>query len=194
MTQLLETPNSKVVRGRKRASYDRQQVYQLIDDLKLGHIGFVADNQAFVVPITLWRVADHLYFHTMNKGRLAKVLESGQKVCVSFAESSEWVMSKSAYHHSANYRSAVLYCQGERVTEPQQFDDAFKAIIDDLEPGRWEHIRAPSLKERKATALIRMAIDEGSFKSRTGGPNEEPEDMDLPVWHGLMPTKCPVHK
>jgi len=102
-------------------------------------------------------------------------------------------MSKSAYHHSANYRSAVVYCSGERVTDAEEFDHAFKSIIDQLETGRWEHIRPPNPNERKATALIKLTINEGSFKSRTGGPNEDPEDMALPVWHGTKPV-CPFHK
>jgi len=184
---------SRVKRVAKRASYNKEDIFQLIDDLKLGHVGFVVNGQVFVIPITLWRIEGYLYLHVANKSRLQRLIESGQEVCISFAESSEWVMSKSAYHHSANYRSAVVYCSGERVTDAEEFDHAFKSIIDQLETGRWEHIRPPNPNERKATALIKLTINEGSFKSRTGGPNEDPEDMALPVWHGTKPV-CPFHK
>lgn len=181
---------SRVRRGARRASYEREPVYQLIDELKLAHIGFVWKGEARVIPMTVWRVDDELYFHVANKSRLQRLLESGASVCLSFAECSEWVMAKSAYHHSANYRSAVLYCHGERVQEGEEFDRVFRAIIEDLEPGRWQQIRPPSAQERKGTALMRLTIDEGAFKSRTGGPNEEKQDLELPVWHGT----CPVHQ
>jgi len=187
------SPKSQVKRGAKRASYHKDKVFKLIDDLKLGHVGFVVDGQVFVIPLTVWRVGEHLYIHVMNKSRLQRMIESGEEVCISFAECNEWVMSKSAYHHSANYRSAVVYCVGERVTEAEDFDNAFKEVIEQLEAGRWEHIRPPNPNERKATALLKLSIREGSFKSREGGPNEEPEDLDLPVWHGTKPV-CPFHK
>ncbi|MFT6266862.1 MAG: nitroimidazol reductase NimA-like FMN-containing flavoprotein [Oleiphilaceae bacterium] len=191
---LSHSPNkSQVKRGAKRASYRKKKVFHLIDDLKMGHVGFAVNGQVFVIPLTVWRVEEHLYIHVMNKSRLQRLLESGEEVCISFAECNEWVMSKSAYHHSANYRSAVVYCVGERVAEPKQFDAAFKAVIEQLEEGRWQHIRPPNTNERKATALLKLSIIEGSFKSREGGPNEEAEDMALPVWHGTQPV-CPFHK
>jgi len=187
---LCYSQKSKVRRGAKRASYQKDKVYQLIDDLKLGHVGFTSNDQVFVIPITLWRVDEYLYLHVANKSRLQRLIESGEEICISFAECNEWVMSKSAYHHSANYRSAVVYCSGERVADDEQFDHAFKGIINQLEEGRWEHIRAPSPNERKATALMKLSINEGSFKSREGGPTEEADDMILPVWHGTKAV-CP---
>ncbi|NIB44962.1 pyridoxamine 5'-phosphate oxidase family protein [Pseudomaricurvus alkylphenolicus] len=186
------SPRSRVRHGAKRASYRLRDIYQLVDDLKLGHVGFVQEGQVFVIPITLWRVNDHLYFHCANKGRLQKLLEAGEQVCISLAECTEWVLTKSAYHHSANYRSAVVYCQGERVTEAAEFDHAFEVIINQLETDRWSQVRPPNAIERKATALMKLEILDGSFKSRSGGPNEEPEDMALPVWHGTVPV-CPFH-
>ena len=187
-----KTKRSTVRHTSKRASYKREEAYRLIDDLKLGHVAFVINGQIFVIPITIWRVGDFLYFHCANKGRMQRHIESGGEVSISFAECSEWVMAKSAYHHSANYRSAVLFCTGERVTDEAEFDDAFKVIINQLEPDRWEEVRAPNKIERKATALLKLKIDEGSFKSRTGEPVEEPEDLTLPVWHGNLPV-CPFH-
>lgn len=192
-SQLQHSSISTVKHGAKRASYDLQEVFKLVDDCKLAHLGFVLDGQAVVIPITVWRHEQQLYLHVANKSRIQKLLESGQQVCLSFAESNEWVMSKSAYHHSANYRSAVLYCQGKRIVEPLIFDQVFKSIIEQIEKGRWQHIRPPSVQERKATALLELTIIEGSFKSRSDGPNEEPEDLDLPVWHGTKPV-CPYHQ
>lgn len=119
---------------------------------------------------------------------MSRCLASGTQLCLSFAVTNEWVMSKSAYHHSANYESVVLFGRAVQVTGNDEFDAAFEAIINQLEPGRWEQVRAPSLSERKATALFRIPIEEGAFKSRSGGPSEEPGDMALPVWHGLLPA------
>jgi nitroimidazol reductase NimA-like FMN-containing flavoprotein (pyridoxamine 5'-phosphate oxidase superfamily) len=191
--QLLpSTRRSAVRRVARRAGYRRRDVYQLVDDIKTAHVGFVDQGQAVVIPMTVWRVGDHLYFHVTNKSRLQRLLEAGGEVCLSIAETQQWVLSKSAYHHSANYRSAVLYCSGRRVTDEGEFDRAFSVIINQLEPGRWQQVRPPNEIERRATALMKLTIREGAFKSRTGGPNEEPEDLDLPVWHGVIPV-CPVH-
>ncbi len=182
-------PRSKVHRGAKRASYDRARVYALIDRLKTGHIAFVEEGEPRCIPITLWRYENDLYVHALNGGRISKVMGSGQLLCISFAVTNEWVLSKSAYHHSANYESAVLYGKAERVTDKQAFNDAFEAVINQFEPGRWDQVREPSNKERKSTALFRIPIEEGSYKARTGGPNEEPEDLSLPVWNGVIPAQ-----
>ncbi len=131
-------------------------------------------------------MGDNLYLHTLNGGRLAQRLNSGIQLCLSFAVTEEWVMSKSAFNHSANYQSLVLFGKATKVIDEAEFDAAFRTIIDDLEPDRWDQVRAPNVKERKATALFRVPIEEGAFKSRAGGPVEEPEDLELPVWHGNL--------
>jgi len=190
---LAHTKHSKVKRGAKRASYEKEPIYHLIDDLKLGHIGFIVNNRPVVIPMTIWRVEDALYFHVANKSRLQKLLEADQEISISFAECNEWVMAKSAYHHSANYRSAVLYCTGTKITDEKEFDHAFEVCIEQMEQGRWQQVRPPSKKERKATSLMKLQINEGSFKSRTGGPADEVEDLALPVWTGLTDV-CPFHK
>ena len=146
------------------------------------------DGEPRIIPITAWRLNDDLYLHTLNGGRLSRRLESGALLCLSFAVTEQWVMSKSAFHHSANYASLVLFGRAQRVSDDDTFDAAFRAIIEQLEPGRWAQVRAPNAKERKATALFRIPIEEGAFKSRKGGPNEDPEDLALPVWHGTRPA------
>lgn len=188
LSPLIHCPRSQVRRAAKRASYERGPAYALIDRLKTGHVAFVEDGEPRIIPITLWRLNDNLYLHTLNGGRLSKQLEAGTLLCVSFAVTEEWVMSKSAYNHSANYQSLVLFGRAERVTAPNEFDAAFAAIINQLEPGRWDRVRPPNDRERGATALFRIPIREGAFKSRSGGPGEEPGDLALPVWHGTRPA------
>ncbi|WP_336366100.1 pyridoxamine 5'-phosphate oxidase family protein [Marinobacter sp. C2H3] len=185
---LSQCPRSQVRRAAHRASDDRARAYELIDALKTAHVGFVENGEPRIVPMTAWRLNDDLYLHCLNGGRLSRVLASGAELCVSLAVTREWVMTKSAYHHSANYASVLLFGRAEPVTDDTAFDAAFRAIINQLEPGRWDQVRAPNARERKATALFRLPIREGAFKSRTGGPNEEPEDEALPVWHGTLPA------
>ncbi len=193
MTELMPTTDhTRVRRAAKRASYEKAKVMALINDTKLGHIGFIANNRPTLIPITLWADKNFIYFHVANKSRLQIMLEAGDEICLSIAECSEWVMAKSAYHHSANYRSAVLYCTGERVTDVTEFNLAFKSIINDLEAGRWDHVREPNAQEIKGTALMKLTIKEGSFKQRTGGPADDAEDIDLPVWSGNI-SACPFH-
>ncbi|MCV6605824.1 MAG: pyridoxamine 5'-phosphate oxidase family protein [Porticoccaceae bacterium] len=176
--------DSTVKRVAKRARYDRAPVYALVDQLKMGHIAFVSNGRPVSIPMTVWRVDDHLYFHVANKSRLQKHLETGGEVCISFARYEAWIMSKSAYHHSANYRSAVLFCTGERVTEPAEFDRVFNVLLDQMEEGRSDQVRPANDKERYITSLMKLTINEGSFKQRDEGVHEEPEDLDLPVWNG----------
>ena len=182
-------PRSQVKRAAQRASYEREPAYSLIDRLKTAHVAFVEEGEPRIVPLTVWRLGDDLYLHTLNGGRMSRRLSSGALLCISFAVTNEWVMTKSAFNHSANYESLVLFGRAALVTDETEFDAAFSTIINQLEPGRWEQVRAPNTKERKATALFRVPIEEGSFKSRTGGPNEEPEDMALSVWHGTLPVR-----
>lgn len=185
-TPLTCCPRSQVKRAARRASYDRAPAYALIDRLKTAHVAFVEDGEPRIIPITAWRLQDDLYLHTLSGGRLARRLESGTQLCISFAVTEEWVLTKSAFNHSANYQSLVLFGTAVRVAEEAEFDAAFRAIINQIEAERWDQVRAPNARERQATALFRIPIEEGAFKSRTGGPVDDPEDMALPVWHGTL--------
>ncbi|BBM02127.1 pyridoxamine 5'-phosphate oxidase family protein [Microbulbifer sp. GL-2] len=142
----------------------------MVDELRLGHVGFTQGGQLIIIPLTVWRKSDFLYFHVTNKSRLQKLVDAGETICISFAQYDEWMLAKSAFHHSANYRSAVLFCRGERVHDFREFDEAFKVIMNDIEPSRWEQVHLPSTQEHKGTALMRLTIEEGSFKSRSGAP------------------------
>lgn len=184
---LSHSSRSQIRSGAQRASYDWDKVAQLVDDLKLGHFGFVVDGEPRMLPMTVWRIGTELYFHSHNKCRLQKALQAGQCVSLSFAQCQEWVLAKSAYHHSANYRSAVLYCSGSRITDDEEFDRVFAALIEQIQPGRWQQVRPPSPQERKGTVLMKLKVEEGAFKSREGGPNDKAEDLALPVWAGTVP-------
>ena len=191
--QIPHTRRTKVRRAHQRASYDKHKVIELVEDVKLGHLAMIIDGQPLVMPITLWAHNNSLYLHVANRNRIQRYLEAGNQVCISICEATEWVLAKSAYSHSTNYRSAVLYCTGERVTDMEEFDQSFKTCINQIEEDRWQKVREPNEKERKVTALMRLTIVEGSYKARTGGPNEEPGDEDLPIESGLKKI-CPFHQ
>lgn len=189
MSELKQTQRTKVNRARKRASYDKEKVYALVDLLKLGHVAFVDQGSPLVIPMLCWRVDDYLYLHGARVARIIENLSNGMEISVGFTRLQEWVMAKSAFHHSANYESAVLFGKAEPVLDEKQQMDAYESFIEQLEPGRWKQIREPNAKELKATGLVRMRIDEGSYKARNGGPIDDDEDMALPVWAGTVPVE-----
>ena len=190
---LPHSERTTIRRAKQRGSYDLASVIRLIEDVKLAHVALIVDNLPLVIPLTIWADNNELYIHLGNKNRIQRYLEAGHQVCISVCESKEWVLSKSAYHHSANYRCAVLYCTGERIVDATLFDASFKTCINQIEAERWQNIRPPSDKERTITALMKLTIVEGSFKMREGGPTEEPEDLLLPVANGVKPI-CPFHQ
>lgn len=152
-------------RAAKRASYDRETAYKLIDRLKTAHLGFVEEGEPRIIPITAWRLGDDLFVHTLNGGRLSRRLESGALLCISFAVTNEWVMTKSAFNHSANYESLVLFGHAVPVTDDADFDAAFRAIINQIEPGRWEQVRSPNDKERKQRRYSGYRLKKGRSKA-----------------------------
>ncbi|PCJ40042.1 MAG: flavin-nucleotide-binding protein [Moraxellaceae bacterium] len=184
---LQKTPQSEVKRSANRASYRTEDLYPIIDDLKMAHICFTQDESPMSIPMLCWRVDNAIYIHGSRGSRLIKQLTNGNKSCVSFAELNSWVMAKSAFHHSANYRSAVLFGHFKAIDNDELQLTIYKHFVEQLEVGRWEHIRLPNDKEIKATQLLQMEINEGAVKIRTGGPIDDPNDLSLPVWAGELP-------
>lgn len=184
---LSKTPISEVKSAPQRASYKKSDLYPLIDDLKMAHISFVQDGCPMSIPMLCWRVDNAIYIHGSRGSRLMKQLSEGGRSCVSFAELNSWVMAKSGFRHSANYRSAVLFGQFELLNDDVQQLEAYAHFVEQLEAGRWSQIRQPNPKELKATSLLKMDIDEGAVKIRTGGPNDAAEDLSLDVWVGELP-------
>ena len=184
---LQKTTQSKVRRSANRASYKKADLYPIIDDLKMAHICFSQDDRPMSIPMLCWRVDDAIYIHGSRGSRLVKQLTNGSKSCVSFAELNSWVMAKSAFHHSANYRSAVLFGAFETVDDDEAQVRVYRHFVEQLEPGRWDHIRPPNEKEIKATTLLKMVIDEGAVKVRRGGPIDDEGDFSMAVWVGELP-------
>ena len=177
---------NKIKRAPKRAIYDRKEIYKILDKEYLCHIGFIHNGAPIVIPTMFGRNGDKLYIHGAAVSRLANELAKGQDVCLSVANVNGLVLARSAFHHSLNYESVVIFGKGKEVAEKQKMK-ALKIISDHLIKGRWEEVRIPNEKELKATKVIEIEIIEISGKSRTGDPVDDKEDYKLDIWAGIVP-------
>lgn len=178
---------TRVKREPQRGRYDRETIDAILDEALLSHVGFVHEGQPFVIPTLHARVGDVVYFHGSAASRMLRELDRGVPVCLTATLFDGLVLAKSVFNHSVNYRSVVLLGTATRVPDEEK-EAALRALTEQLTPGRWDEVRAPTAQELKATWILALPIDEASAKVRAGGPEEEPEDEDLPIWHGVVPV------
>ena len=179
---------STVKRHPERAAYDAEAVHAVLDAAPMGHLGFVVDGQPFVIPMLYGRVDDAVYLHGSVASRLMRTLTGGIEVCLTVTLVDGLVLARSAFHHSMNYRSVVVFGRAVPVDGHEKLL-GLKAISDQLRPGRWDEVRAPTDRELRQTSVLRLDVAEASAKARTGGPVDEPEDLDLDVWAGVIPCE-----
>jgi uncharacterized protein len=177
----------RVKREPKRGRYDRETIDAILDEALLCHIGFEVDGQPYVIPTLHARVGDTLYVHGSSASRMLRHAGSGAQVCVTVTLFDGLVLAKSVFNHSVNYRSAVVFGTATLI-EGDEKRAALHALTEQLVPGRWDEVRRPTEQELKATSILSLPIDDASAKVRTGGPEEEPEDVDLPFWSGVVPV------
>lgn len=183
-------PVSERVRVRRapgRAAYDRATIDAILDAALVAHLGFVVDGQPYVIPVNHARVGDDVLVHGSPASRAFRLLAAGDPVCLTVTLVDGLVLGRSAFHHSVNYRSAVVLGRGVPVTAPAAKLAALEAFSERLFPGRWAEVRPPSAREIRATAIVRIPIEEASAKVRVGPPGDEPEDLALPAWAGELP-------
>ena len=192
MKPLPQTDKNKIRQGRKRAVFDREALYQILDEARVVHVGFSTDEQTYVIPMLGWRVNNTLYIHGSNSSRMIKALTTGINCCVTATIVDGMVLSKSAFHHSTNYRSAVVFGAFRTVSDPAEINESLQLFVESITPGRWQDVRPPSANELKATSILAIELEEVSVKIRTGGPNEDKKDLDIPVWSGEMVMKQSV--
>lgn len=181
------TQRSSVRRLPERGHYDHESLYAVLDEGLICHLGFVVDGQPFVIPTGYGRDGEKLYIHGSAASRMLRHLANGHpmSVCVTLLDG--MVLARSGFHHSMNYRSAIVYGTGTLVQDPEEKMRALLVISEHLIPGRWAEVRGPSEQEMKATSVIRLQIEDFSVKVRSGPPKDEPEDYALPVWAGVLP-------
>jgi len=187
--KLRVTQRSKLRRIPKRGSQERELIYSILDEALIAHVGFVNNEQPFVIPMAYGRKGDRLYLHGSPVSRLLKTLEQGVDVCFNVTILDGLVIARSLFHHSMNYRSVVLFGQAKLIKDEDEKMSALKALSDQMIPRRWQESRIPNTKELNATKVLSFEISEGSAKVRTGAPLDDAEDYSLPYWAGELPLK-----
>jgi uncharacterized protein len=177
---------SRVKRLPDRAAYDADSIHAVLDAAMVGHVGFVSSGRPVVIPMIYGRDGDVVYLHGSVASRLQRSLANGIDVCLTVTLVDGLVLARSAFHHSLNYRSAVVMGRAVLVP-PEEKGRALRAISEHLAPGRWDEVRLPTPVELKQTSVLRLAIEEASVKARRGDPIDDEDDLDLPVWAGVLP-------
>jgi nitroimidazol reductase NimA-like FMN-containing flavoprotein (pyridoxamine 5'-phosphate oxidase superfamily) len=178
---------TKVKRHPERGVYDRATIDAILDEALVCHVGFVVDGQPFVIPTIHARVDDTLYIHGSPASRMLKTLADGVDVCVTVTLVDGIVFARSWFHHSLNYRSAMVLGRARPVTDPAEKERALAAVVDHIAAGRTDDSRWPNEKEKRTTEVLALEISEASAKVRTGPPKDASEDLELPVWAGVLP-------
>lgn len=181
------TPRTTVRRLPKRAAYDRATVHAILDEAFVCHVAFISDGAPVVIPTLYGREGDTIYLHGSAASRMLKSMAKGVEVSVAVTLVDGLVMARSAFHHSINYRSVVLFGTAGAVTDPAAKERALKVISDHITPGRWDEVRPPAENELKQTAVLALELGEVSAKVRTGGPVDDEDDYALPVCAGVLP-------
>ena len=183
------TPRTRVTREPERAVYDRAAAYQILDEGFICHVGFVMDNQPFVIPTGYGRSGDNLYIHGSAASRMLRNLDQGIAVCVTVTLLDGLVLARSIFNHSMNYRSVVVLGNAVAVEDPTEKLQALRALSEHILPGRWDEARQPNERELKATLVMRLPITEFSAKVRIGPPIDNEEDYSFPTWAGVVPLQ-----
>ena len=180
---------SQIRRLPKRAVYDRAAIDAILDEGLICHVGFIDGGQPFVIPTIHVRIGDTLYLHGSPASRMLQTLAQGAEACITVTLVDGLVLARSAFHHSMNYRSVVLFGRGSPVDDESEKIEILRCLAEHLIRGRWQEVRVPSASELKGTLVVAIPIDEVSAKVRTGPPLDDEEDYALNVWAGVLPLR-----
>jgi uncharacterized protein len=185
----LQTERTKLKRLPKRGHFDRETVYGILDEGFICHVGFAPQGQPFVIPTGYARVDDKLYIHGSQASRMLRTLSGGLDACVTVTIIDGLVLARSAFHHSMNYRSVVIFGRAEIVEDREEKISALVALSEHFVRGRWADVREPNEEELLKTTVLELPLVEASAKVRTGPPLDDEEDYALPIWAGVVPLK-----
>lgn len=185
MTSFPVTERSRIRRMHERGSHDAEAVHAVLDAAPLCHVGYVIDGEPYVTPTIHWREGNRVFWHGSAASRFLRKVE-GQRVCLTVSLMDGYVLARSAFNHSVNYRSAMVFGRAHRMTNPDEIAAALRHLVDDLFPGRWDSLRTMNAQELKATSVLWLDIEEASMKDRLAPPGD-PEDEGHPVWAGVLP-------
>ena len=189
MKKLPQTPRTTLKRLPQRGHYDRELINPILDEGFICHVGFAVDGQPFVIPTGYARVGDSLVIHGSQASRLLRTLGQGIEVCVTVTLVDGLVLARSAFNHSMNYRSVVVFGRATVIDDPAEKFAVLLALSEHMIPGRWDDVREPTERELQQTTVLLLPFTEASAKVRTGPPLDDEEDYDLPIWAGLIPLQ-----
>jgi hypothetical protein len=172
----------------KRGHYDRETIHAILDEALICHVGFVVDGSPVVIPTIHWREGDTLYVHGSSASRMLRSLKEGVDACVTVTLLDGLVLARSAFHHSMNYRSVVVFGKAREVDGEEKLR-ALDSLVEHVMRGRSRDVRPPNEIELRATTVLALPLDEASAKIRTGPPVDDDEDYALPIWAGVVPMK-----
>ena len=184
-----QTDRTNLKRLPKRGHYERETVYGILDEGFICHVGFAVDGQPFVIPTGYARVGDKLYIHGSQASRMLRTLAGGVDACVTVTIIDGLVLARSAFHHSMNYRSVVVFGRATVVEDRREKLAALFAFSEHVVEGRWADVRQPNEQELRATTVLCLPLVEASAKVRTGPPLDDEEDYALRVWAGVVPLR-----
>jgi uncharacterized protein len=182
---------ARIKRMNKRAKYDEETVHGILDAMPICNVGYVFNGSPYVTPTLQWREGDRLYWHGSSASRMLEACEAAE-VCVTVSIIDGFVMARSAFNHSCNYRSVMVFGTAVKVTDPAEKEMRLKTFTEGLWPGRWDGLRGMTAKELKATTVLSLPLDEASAKVRNGPPGDDEEDYALPIWAGVIPVRQQV--
>ncbi len=182
------TDRTRVRRLPDRGRYDRTAIDAIIDEALTCHVGFAVDGRPWVMPTIHARIGDDLYVHGALANHMLRALTDGAEACVTITLVDGLVLARSAFHHSMNYRSVIVFGHAAAVNDPDEKTRALDALVEHVAPGRSRDVRPPSPEELRKTLVLKLPVHEASAKVRTGGPVDDEDDLTLPIWAGVLPT------
>ncbi|MGI8556014.1 MAG: pyridoxamine 5'-phosphate oxidase family protein [Pyrinomonadaceae bacterium] len=186
--KLAITGKTKLRRLPNRATYDVETIYKILDEGFVAHVGFAANGQTFVIPTGYARCGDKLLIHGSSASRMMCAMAEEIEVCLTVTLIDGLVLARSAFHHSMNYRSVVVFGAAKIITDENEKMEALHAFTEHLIPNRWTDVRPPTANELKATTVLALPLTEASAKIRTGNPVDDKEDYEMNVWAGVLPV------
>ena len=183
------TDKTTITRLAKRGSYDTDTIYSILDEGLFCHVSYCLDNQPFIIPTGYARMENKLYLHGSVGSHFFRELAKGISVSVAVSLLDGLVLARSVFHHSVNYRSVVLFGNTKLVEDEAERWNSLEKFTEHMVPGRWNDARQPTASEMKKTMVLSIEIEEASAKMNLGGVNDEPEDLDLNVWAGVLPLQ-----
>ncbi|MBX2901304.1 MAG: pyridoxamine 5'-phosphate oxidase family protein [Cyclobacteriaceae bacterium] len=184
------TDKTEITRLPKRGAYDAETIYSILDEALVCTVAFTLNGQPFQIPTGFCRIGNKLYIHgSVGSFYMRELRDKKLPVCISATLIDGMVLARSAFHHSVNYRSVVIFSEPEQITGNDELYTALEVFTNKMCPGRWDDVRKPTDGEWKATMVLAFEIKEASAKVRVGPPKDDEADYDLNVWAGVQPLK-----